>query len=83
MHRHLVLLVVAVLVLTGCDRMPVTYTAARSRPHFLLMCLDRILPFCSFFRRLANFVAGFLAIRLSFFAITGLLVNVQLVEDRK
>jgi hypothetical protein len=35
-----------------------------------LACLDWILPFSNFFRRLGNFVAGFLGIRLSFFAIT-------------
>jgi hypothetical protein len=45
-------------------------TAAASRGHFLLACLDWILAFCNFFRRLGNLVAGFLAIRLSFFAIT-------------
>jgi hypothetical protein len=28
------------------------------------------LPFCNFFRRLGNLVAGFLAIRLSFLAMT-------------
>ena len=44
--------------------------AAASRPHFFLACFDWILPFCNFFRRLGNLVAGFLAIRLSFFAIT-------------
>ena len=45
-------------------------TEADSRPHFCLACLDWILPFCNFFRRLGNLVAGFLAIRLSFLATT-------------
>jgi len=44
-------------------------TEADSRPHFCLACLDWILPFCNFFRRLGNLVAGFLATRLSLFAI--------------
>jgi hypothetical protein len=43
---------------------------AGSRPHFFLACLDSILPFCNVFRRLGNLVAGFLAVRLSFFALT-------------
>jgi hypothetical protein len=44
--------------------------AAGPRHHFFLACLDWILPFCNFFRRLGNLVAGFLAVRLAFFAMT-------------
>src|SRR5260370_27923806 len=43
--------------------------AAAPRCHFFLACLDWLLPFCNFLRRLAYLVAGFLAIRLSFFTI--------------
>ena len=54
----------AVIVAGSC-------TAAVPRGHFFLACLDWILPFCNFFRRLGYLVAGFLAIRLSFLAMTG------------
>ena len=39
-------------------------------PYFFLTCFDWSLPFCNFFRRFGNLVAGFLVIRLSFFPIT-------------
>jgi hypothetical protein len=45
----------------------------RFRPHFCFTCFDWILPLCNFFRKLGNLVAGFLAVRLSYFAITLLL----------
>jgi hypothetical protein len=45
----------------------------RFRPHFFLTCFDWILLLCNFFRKIGNVVAGFLAMRLSFFAITLLL----------
>jgi hypothetical protein len=44
--------------------------ATDSRRHFFLTCFDWILPFCNFFRKFGNLVAGFLTMRLSFFAIT-------------
>lgn len=37
--------------------------------HFFFTCLDWILPFCNFFRKFGNLVAGFLGIRLSLLAI--------------
>jgi hypothetical protein len=40
------------------------------RYYFFFACFDWIFPFCNFLRRLGNLVAGFLGIRLSFFAIT-------------
>ena len=43
--------------------------AASSRSHFLLTSVDWTFPFCNFFRKLGNLVAGFLTIRRSFFGI--------------
>ena len=53
------------IVATSC-------TGADSSPHFFLTCFDWILPFCNFFRRFGYFVAGFLAVRLTFLDMTTL-----------
>jgi hypothetical protein len=40
------------------------------RRHYFLPCFERILPFCNFFRKFGDLIAGFLTMRNSFFAIT-------------
>jgi hypothetical protein len=53
--------------------------AASSTHHFFLACLDWILPFSNFFRRLGHLVAGLLTIRRSFLAI-GWLPSIRMLH---
>lgn len=46
------------------------FDKSQSSLKLFLTCFDWILPFSNFFRKFGNLVAGFLTMRLSFFAIT-------------